>query len=154
MGWRVMRSNWSVCPALHRCHSMGGGELSNVMLWLGPFACACFFLWMIFVIDSTHFLMALPVHRWEEAELTWDLSQHWVLTCQRPHHNHSTYFNISVSLLSPAHSEISLAQHSMWTEKLWELHMNYGQNILNSFIFHQIPCFRFKIFLYSVLIES
>lgn len=55
-----MRSNWSVWPDLLRCHSMGGGELSKVMLWLGPLACACFFLWMILVMDSTHFFMALP----------------------------------------------------------------------------------------------
>lgn len=60
MGCRVSKSKVSVWPGLLMCHSIAGGGLSKVMLWLGPMACACFFLLIIFVMDSTHFFMALP----------------------------------------------------------------------------------------------
>ena len=60
MGWRVMRSKVSVWPRRLMCHSMGGGGLSKVMLWLTPLDWVCIFLLMILLIDSTHFLIDLP----------------------------------------------------------------------------------------------
>lgn len=61
IGWRVIRSNCSIFPGLQMCHSVGGGEFWKVMLWLGTFTWTCFFLCIIFVIDSTHFLIVFPV---------------------------------------------------------------------------------------------
>lgn len=61
IGWSVIRSNCSIFPGLQMCHSIGGGEFWKVMLWLGTFTWTCFFLCMIFVIDSTHFLIVFPV---------------------------------------------------------------------------------------------
>lgn len=70
IGWSVIRSNVSNWPGLLICHSIGGGGLSKVILWLIPFAWACFFLLMILAMDSTHFFIAFPGET-REAPLTW-----------------------------------------------------------------------------------
>lgn len=71
IGWSVIRSNCSIFPGLQMCHSAGGGEFWKVMLWLGTFTWTCFFLCIIFVIDSTHFLIVLPVTQTHNACVRW-----------------------------------------------------------------------------------
>lgn len=63
IGWRVMRSKVSTCPGRLMCHSIGGGGLWKVMLWLMPLDCVCIFRLMILLIDSTHLRIDLPENR-------------------------------------------------------------------------------------------